>query len=130
MLPGDYIKLNIGDMPTKPFTEPNFENYRTFVFDREFMCKTIGTGDPMFDGPEFVGFDTRGHSERWPKLHTMLRLECRVWLGFVPEVYREDCERGLAEVGKRFINTKITPKTVPQFVDNMRRWIGENVEPK
>ncbi len=115
----------------REWIEPNFENFRTIAFDRDYMRKLIGTGDPIFDGSEFKGFDPKGTRRTWPTPHTALCLEVRVWLGFVPECYRAEVERGIVEIQPRFLNQKIEPgnRTVDRFVEELWRWIGFNVEP-
>jgi hypothetical protein len=153
--PGEYISVKhhyaYGDGPTPlervaldqaenahcvrrypgPMKSPDFETYHTIAFDRDYMLKLIGTGTPIFDGAEFLRFE-RGvrPAGGWPRVHDDCTLQLGVWFGFVPEVYRADVERGAAEVGERFKKEKIDDKLVPRFVDELRRWIGENVEPQ
>src|SRR5689334_7665330 len=86
---GDIINISV-PLGTDRWTEPNFENYRTVVFDSDFMARTIGIGEPRFspDG-EILGFD----SSYWPGT-----IELRVWLSFVPDVYRDNVMRGAEHV--------------------------------
>lgn len=129
--PGFYV--NIGPMTTtkQPYIEPSFENYRTIAFDRSYMLKTIGTGTPIFDGAEFLRFE-RGvrPAGGWPRVHDDCTLQLGVWFAFVPEVYRAEVERGAMLVGEEFKNEKIDDTFVHRFVEKLRRWIGENVEPQ
>lgn len=61
------------------------KKYGTIVFSKDFMKRHIGYGQPIFDAAdgktgEFKGFD---------KALAPTNLSLEVWLGFVPEAYRD-----------------------------------------
>lgn len=132
--PGFFVNFGMSNAPSKPFTEPNFENYRTVSLERDFMRKTIGTGTPLFRDGDFLGFDPTGSAggrPRRPGIHDACKLQLGVWLGFVPECYRAEVERGALLIGEqKYKNTPIRPNSVHAFIEDLRFWIGSNVEPK
>jgi hypothetical protein len=107
------------------------EEYGTQAFDRDFMRRTIGMGEPIFrDGVEFVGFNQRANP-------TKLNLD--VWFGFVPEAYRDDVEGVRGPLWERFGNMPINldPRaiaapghvTIDIIVEFIQEWICTHIVP-
>lgn len=108
------------DTVTDVLYSPSLKRWGTIAFDSEFMRKTIGFGVPIFSESEFKGFD----AERFPN-----SLCLSVWLSFVPECYRDQCESIAIKTVNDFAGERIVESTLTAFISRLKGAIEAEVQP-
>ena len=100
--------------------KPVFNRWGTHTFEPEFMLQTIGFGEPVFRGTEFLGFDATKNPSQ---------LNLHIWLSFVPEVYRGRCELLARSVSKDFAGEKITDRTIEALISKLLERLHARLQP-
>lgn len=97
-----------------------FNKWGTYTFEPDFMRQTIGFGEPLYNGIEFIGFDRTQNP-------SVLHLE--IWLEFVPEVYRKKCRQIGEDMANSLIGNKVSDSTIDLLIVKILQRINDEVEP-
>lgn len=95
---------------------------KSAAFSLEFMRKTIGFGQPLFAGSEFIGF----HACLDPQ-----NLSCGVWYGFVPEKFKKIAMMALRSASSKIIGEQATRATIELFIAELHsniQWLFDRIE--
>lgn len=91
--------------------DQSLRRFGTVYFSTEMMKQLIGVGEPIFKGErfnsEFLGFNREENPNK---------LECGVWLMFVPDIYKEQARNAVLECADDVLFKNVTDEMVNMFI--------------